>query len=76
MPLMLNGNLRNCALGYERWWPLEGGSGRGSKYNINSGSVLMCGLFKDIFGRSDCTVLKKVIAKTAGGVVDGLILTV
>ena len=34
-------------------WPLEGGSDKGRKYNINNGPVLMCGLLKDIFGRSD-----------------------
>jgi hypothetical protein len=34
-------------------WPLEGGSDKGTKYNINNGSVRMCGLLKDIFGRSD-----------------------
>jgi hypothetical protein len=47
-------------------WPLEGGSDKGRKYNINNGSVLMCGVLKDIFGRSDCTASKKVMSKKAG----------
>ena len=54
-------------------WLLDGGSDKCRKCNINYGSVLKCDLLKNIFGRSDCSASKKVMAKKAGGVVGGLI---